>query len=121
MTRPDVRIKRVYDDPASSDGQRVLVDRIWPRGMSKERAQLDEWCKEVPPSTDLRKWYDHDPDKWDEFTRRYRKELKDADRAAALDGLRKRAKKGRLTLLTASKALDISQAAALRDLIAGVG
>lgn len=117
MTKPDVRIKRIYDDPDPEDGQRVLVDRLWPRGMSKERAELDEWCKQVAPSTELRQWYHHDPDRWDEFDQRYREELKDADRAEALDGLRERAKDGPLTLLTASKALGISEAAVLETLL----
>lgn len=112
-----VRIGRVYDEPTGGDGQRVLVDRIWPRGMSKDRAELDEWCKAVAPSTELRKWYAHDPDKQPEFVRRYRDELAEPERAEALDGLRERAKSGTLTLLTASKTLDISHAAVLADLL----
>lgn len=112
-----VRVRRVHDDPASSDGQRVLVDRVWPRGLSKERAKLDEWCKQVAPSTELRRWYGHDPDKFDEFAERYRSELTGEEQSAALDDLRARAKDGTVTLLTASKASDISQAAVLRDLL----
>ncbi|WP_368660252.1 DUF488 domain-containing protein [Ornithinimicrobium sp.] len=117
MTTPKVQIKRMYEDPSPDDGQRVLVDRIWPRGVSKQRAALDEWCKEVAPSTALRKWYDHDPDKWPEFATRYRAELKEKERAAAFDSLRKRAREGRLTLLTASKASEISDAAVLAELL----
>lgn len=67
--------KRIYDEPADDDGYRVLVDRLWPRGVSKEDAQLDEWLKEIAPSTELRKWFDHDPDKFDEFKKRYEAEL----------------------------------------------
>ncbi len=119
MTRaPHVQVRRVYEDPRPDDGQRVLVDRVWPRGMSKERAHLDEWCKDVAPSPDLRKWYGHDPGKYDEFERRYRAELKDAERAEAYAHLRDLAAKGRLTLLTASKRSDISEATVLANLLA---
>ncbi|MGC2938986.1 MULTISPECIES: DUF488 domain-containing protein [unclassified Brevibacterium] len=111
---PRIRVRRIYDDPESSDGSRVLVDRVWPRGVSKEHAHLDEWLKDVAPSTDLRQWYGHDPDKYDEFARRYREELKDNTRAEALDQLKNIAAKGTLTLLTASKRDDISQAAVLK-------
>lgn len=117
IMRPHVQVRRIYDEPADDDGQRVLVDRIWPRSMSKERAQLDEWCKQVAPSTDLRTWYGHDPDKFDEFARRYRAELEDGERAAAFAHLKDLAKQGRLTLLTATKRSDISEAAVLADLL----
>lgn len=112
-----VQVKRVYEAPEPTDGRRVLVDRVWPRGLSKERAELDEWCKQVAPSTELRRWYAHDPDRFDEFTERYHEELSGDEQAAALDILRTCARDGTLTLLTASKASDISQAAVLRDLI----
>lgn len=112
-----VQVKRVYEAPEPTDGRRVLVDRVWPRGLSKERAELDEWCKQVAPSTELRRWYAHDPDRFDEFTERYHEELSGDEQAAALDDLRTCARDGTLTLLTASKASDISQAAVLRDLI----
>lgn len=117
MSRHRVRTKRVYDDPAEVDGTRVLVDRVWPRGLRKDAAKLDEWCKQVAPSTDLRTWYGHDPDKFDEFSRRYRDELSDPDRADALARLRAFAADGPLTLLTATKAIDISQAEVLRRLL----
>lgn len=117
MARPDVRVKRVYDDAASSDGARVLVDRLWPRGVSKERAHLTEWLKEIAPSTQLRKWYAHDPHKFDEFDRRYRKELADPDHAEPFDRLRSLADDGTLTLLTASKAVDISEAVVLQRVL----
>ncbi|WP_181274230.1 DUF488 domain-containing protein [Brevibacterium oceani] len=111
---PRIRVRRIYDDPEASDGARVLVDRVWPRGVSKEHAHLDEWLKDVAPSTELRQWYGHDPDKFDEFARRYRDELKDDTRTEALDRLKDIAAKGALTLLTASKRDDISQAAVLK-------
>ena len=112
-----VQIRRVYDPPQPDDGRRVLVDRLWPRGLSKERARLDDWCREIAPSTELRKWYDHDPDRYVEFARRYRAELDDPERAAALAHLRELAGRGRLTLLTATKRSDISEAAVLADLL----
>lgn len=118
MAEKDVRVRRVYDAPEPDDGQRVLVDRLWPRGISKERAHLDDWCKAVAPSTELRKWYGHDPDRYDEFAGRYRGELGEADRSAALDHLRDLAAHGRLTLLTAAKRSDISEATVLADLLA---
>lgn len=115
-----VQIKRIYDDPSSGDGTRVLVDRIWPRGMSKDRAQLDEWCKQIAPSTELRKWYGHDPARFDEFSHRYQAELTDPDRAAALTHLRDLARnKTMLTLLTATKDYEISEAAVLAQLVKG--
>lgn len=116
---PDVQVRRVYDPPEADDGQRVLVDRLWPRGLSKGRAHLDEWCKQIAPSTELRKWYGHDPDRYDEFGGRYRCELDDPERAAALEHLRELAGHGRLTLLTAAKRSDISEATVLADLLTG--
>lgn len=118
MTKAKVHVKRVYDDPSPDDGKRILVDRIWPRGMSKEKAQLDEWLKQVAPSTDLRKWYHHDPDKWEEFCTRYKTELEDNDeQSEAFATLEKLRNKGRVTVLTASKAVDISEAQVLADLL----
>lgn len=114
---PRVRIKRVYENPDPGDGRRVLVDRIWPRGISKERADLAEWCKQVAPSTELRKWYAHDPAKFEEFTRRYHTELDEPERAEAFDHLKQLAKDGALTLLTASKRVDISEATVLAELL----
>lgn len=112
-----VQVRRVYDDPARGDGTRVLVDRIWPRGMTKARAELDEWFKQIAPSTELRKWYHHDPERFTEFSRRYREELKEPERAEALEHLRGLATDHTLTLLTASKAADISEAAVLVELL----
>ncbi|WP_326627355.1 DUF488 family protein [Nonomuraea fuscirosea] len=116
-----VQVRRVYEEPAGDDGTRVLVDRIWPRGMTKERAHLDEWCKEIAPSTDLRTWYHHDPDLFAEFGRRYREELTEPERAAALAHLRELAEGGALTLLTATKQAEISEAAVLAELLRGDG
>jgi uncharacterized protein YeaO (DUF488 family) len=112
-----VQVRRVYDEPGDNDGHRVLVDRIWPRGMTKARAALDEWCKDVAPSTELRKWYSHDPAKFEEFTRRFGAELEQAERAEALQHLRHLAADRRLTLLTGSKAVDISEAAVLAAIL----
>jgi uncharacterized protein YeaO (DUF488 family) len=100
--KPDVRVGRVYDEPEPDDGTRVLVDRIWPRGLAKDKARLDQWFKQVAPSTELRKWYSHDPERFEEFGRRYLEELKDAERAQALKRLRELARSGTLTLLTAT-------------------
>ncbi len=112
-----VRVRRVYEEPERDDGTRVLVDRIWPRGMTKARAALDEWCKDVAPSGELRKWYDHDPARFEDFGRRYRAELEDPQRAPALAHLRELAKDGPLTLLTATRQPEISEAAVLAELL----
>jgi uncharacterized protein YeaO (DUF488 family) len=114
-----VKVGRVYDAPTRGDGARVLVDRIWPRGLSKDKAALDEWCKSVAPSTALRKWYQHDPARFEEFGRRYRAELGEGERAEAVQHLRQLAKRRNLTLLTATKHAEISEAAVLADLLRG--
>ncbi|GAB3611328.1 DUF488 domain-containing protein [Humibacter ginsengiterrae] len=115
----NVRVRRIYDAPEPGDGKRVLVDRLWPRGMSKERAELFEWCKDVAPSPQLRQWYGHDPEKFDEFVKRYRAELDDREHVEALDSLRKLAHDGTVTLLTASKRDDISAATVLQQVLTG--
>lgn len=112
-----VQTGRVYDAPTPSDGTRVLVDRVWPRGLSKENARVARWCKQVAPSTGLRKWYAHDPARFAEFSRRYRAELEEPERAAALHDLRVLADSQPLTLVTATKAVEISQAAVLADVL----
>jgi uncharacterized protein YeaO (DUF488 family) len=114
-----VKVGRVYEGRAHGDGRRVLVDSLWPRGMTKARADLDEWCKQVAPSTHLRAWYAHDPERFEEFSRRYRAELTTADRATALEHLRELAATRPLTLLTATKQAELSEAAVLADLIRG--
>jgi uncharacterized protein YeaO (DUF488 family) len=117
MAEPDVRVKRIYEAPSRSDGTRVLVDRIWPRGVTKAEAELDEWCKDVAPSTALRKWFGHDPPRFSDFRRRYQRELARGEGAQALVHLRELAKRRRLTLLTATKDVSISAAAILADLL----
>jgi uncharacterized protein YeaO (DUF488 family) len=110
-----VRVRRVYDDPSPDAGTRVLVDRLWPRGLAKSSAHLDQWAKEVAPSGELRAWYGHAPDRFDEFRRRYLTELADAEHAAAFDRLRELARGGTLTLLTATKDVEHSQAHVLAE------
>jgi uncharacterized protein YeaO (DUF488 family) len=112
-----IKVGRVYDEPTRGDGARVLVDRIWPRGLSKEKAHLDEWCKTIAPSTRLRKWYQHDPARFEEFSDRYRAELKVPERSEAVAHLRGIAQRRTLTLLTASRRADISEATVLADLL----
>ena len=116
-----VRAARVYDDPTPDDGTRVLVDRLWPRGLSKDRAHVDVWLKEIAPSTQLRTWYRHDPAKYEEFARRYTAELADSDHAEALAQVRALLEQGPVTLLTATRDLAISQASALADHLRGAG
>jgi uncharacterized protein YeaO (DUF488 family) len=108
-----VTYRRVYETATPEDGARVLVDRVWPRGMRKEDAHLDEWLRDVAPSTDLRRWYGHDPGRFAEFRRRYLAELKDADHSQAAEHLHELAAERNLTLLTATKDVDHSQAAVL--------
>lgn len=117
MSTHQVRVRRVYDDSTREDGNRVLVDRLWPRGMTKEKANLDEWCKAVAPSNELRKWYHHDPERFAEFARRYRDELTQPEQAEALAHLRTLARDRNLTLLTSSKAVDISEATVLAEML----
>jgi uncharacterized protein YeaO (DUF488 family) len=113
--RPDVRVRRVYDQPSPDDGQRLLVDRLWPRGLSKETAHVDQWLKDVAPSTELRRWYGHEPARFPEFRRRYASELREPARAEALTRLNEAARQGTITLLTATKDAEHSQAALLAE------
>ena len=115
---PQVRARRVYEEPSAQDGARVLVDRVWPRGLRKDALQLDDWAKDVAPSTELRTWYGHDPAKFAEFRQRYLRELTGSPQRAALGRLRALATAGRpLTLLTATKDVESSQAAVLAQLL----
>ena len=109
-----ISVKRVYDPPGPDDGRRVLVDRLWPRGLRKEAAHLDDWLRDIAPSDELRRWYGHAPERWPEFERRYREELLQPPRAALLDRL---ANNAPLTLLTATKDVDHSNAAVLRAVL----
>ena len=112
-----VALKRAYDEPAVSDGTRVLIERLWPRGISKERAHIDIWLKDVAPSTELRKWFNHDPQKFQEFRRRYETELTSEVAQEALAKLREIAKQGQLTLVFAAHDIDHSNAVILQDLL----
>ncbi len=114
----NVHARRVYEEPSPQDGRRILVDRLWPRGISKQAANLDEWAKDVAPSTELRRWYNHDPDKFAEFKRRYAAELKAGQPAAAWNQLVEAAGQGPVTLLTATKDLDHSEASVLAEWLA---
>jgi uncharacterized protein YeaO (DUF488 family) len=114
-----VQVRRIYEEPGDRDGKRILVDGLWPRGVPKAEARLDEWLRPIAPSSALRTWYRHAPERFGEFARRYRAELAEPARAAALDHLRELSDAGPVTLLTATKAAEISQAAVLRDLLRG--
>ena len=109
--------KRAYEPFEQSDGYRVLIDRLWPRGVSKAKAHLDAWEKEIAPSRELREWYGHDPARWPEFRRRYRQELRAPAAQTVLDDLARRARRGRVTLVYASRAADISDVAVLERLL----
>ena len=108
-----IRIKRVYETPTKQDGRRVLVDRLWPRGLSKADAKIDYWPKEIAPSPELRKWYGHDPDKWREFKRRYFKELK--SKSDAVQGLLEYVGTGKVTLVFGSKEERLNNVTALKE------
>lgn len=110
----NVALKRAYEAPAELDGRRVLVDRLWPRGVSKVEARIDLWLKEVAPSTALRRWFGHDPEKWSEFKKRYRAELKGNP---AWDELRALAREGHLTLVYAAKDRAHNDAVVLKELL----
>ena len=110
--------KRIYDPPSADDGYRVLVERLWPRGMTKEKAKLDDWAKPLAPSDALRRWYAQDETKWAEFGRRYRKELDQATAADGLADIRRRGRSGRVTLLYAKADPVRNSAAILRDVLA---
>jgi uncharacterized protein YeaO (DUF488 family) len=114
-----LRTARVYDAPEPGDGTRVLVDRLWPRGVAKADAPFDTWLKEVAPSTELRHWYNHQPEHYAEFARRYRRELQQPEPQAALGELRKLVKAGPVTLLTATRELELSHLSVLAELLGG--
>ncbi|EIM76197.1 hypothetical protein A33O_05950 [Nitratireductor aquibiodomus RA22] len=115
MTISDIRLKRIYDPVEDRDGTRILIDRLWPRGMSKERAALDAWMPEIGPSHELRKWYAHEPERWETFRQRYREEL--AGREEGLEQLRESARKGPLTLLFSATDRDRNQAVVVRQFL----
>ena len=115
VSKDRVRIKRAYEAPSADDGTRVLIDRLWPRGIGKAEAAVDHWMKEVSPSTELRKWFGHDPARWEEFQRRYRSELK--DHRDELDRLRELTREGVVTLVYAARDEAHNDAVVLRDLL----
>jgi uncharacterized protein YeaO (DUF488 family) len=113
----NVRLKRAYEPPEKTDGTRILVDRLWPRGVSKAEAMLDEWIKEIAPSAELRTWFGHEPERWDEFRRRYRAEL--AQHSEMLKDLRRRACQGPITLVYSARDEIHNDAVVLRNVILG--
>jgi uncharacterized protein YeaO (DUF488 family) len=113
-----LQTKRVYDKPAATDGYRVLVDRLWPRGLTKEAAKLDEWLKDIAPSPNLRSWFGHDPDRWEAFVARYRTELERHEAGPHLERLADLARKGPVTLLFAAREERLNSASVLRDVLA---
>lgn len=115
MDMPKIEVKRVYDDAAESDGTRILVDRLWPRGLSKDAAEFDGWNQDAAPSGQLRTWYGHDPDRFDEFSARYRHELE--GQRDVVDALLGGVDKDTLTLLTATKDVEHSHAVVLADVL----
>ena len=114
-----VRLKRAYEQPAPEDGTRVLVDRLWPRGLSKEKAAINVWLRDVAPSTPLRQWFGHEVAKWPEFRQRYTRELQSGDAAAALEQLKDLARHGPLTLVFAARDTEHCNAVVLRELLTG--
>ncbi len=114
-----VQLKRAYDPPSPRDGTRILVDRLWPRGVKKAKARIDLWLKDAAPSTVLRQWFGHDPARWNEFRRRYRAELKHQPEAMAQ--LRTLARQGRITIVFGARDERRNQAVVLRSLLAGRG
>lgn len=110
-------LKRVYEEPSKKDGERVLVERLWPRGMAKERAHVDVWLKDVAPSAELRKWFGHDPERWEQFQKRYWKELEKNEEAVQL--LREKSKHGTVTLIYAAHDEEHNGALALKQFLDG--
>jgi uncharacterized protein YeaO (DUF488 family) len=110
-----LRIKRIYDLPSPDDGKRILIDRVWPRGIKKADASINEWMKDIAPSNELRKWFAHDVSKWQEFKKRYKKELK--DKSEILDKLKKESEKNIVTLLFSAKDVTHNNAQVLREIL----
>ena len=108
-----IKVKRVYENPDKDDGIRILVDRLWPRGLTKEKASIDLWLKDIAPTTELRKWFGHDPARWNEFRRRYREELKQDKEPASL--LMEQLKKGTVTLVYGAKDEEHNEALVLKE------
>jgi len=121
VSRSRVRVRRIYDEPGPDDGVRVLVDRLWPRGITREEARLDRWAKELAPSTELRRWYGHRPERFEAFAHRYREELARPEVQASLEELRRLATQGPLTVLTATRDVERSGARVLADVLLELG
>ena len=115
MTASNVRLQRAYEDPGADDGHRVLVDRVWPRGRTKEALRLDAWARDLGPSTELRKWFGHDPARWPEFRSRYQAELAEPGKAQALDALAAEAREGRVTIVYGARDREHNQAQVIAD------
>ena len=111
----NIKIKRVYDQPDRKDGERILVDRLWPRGLTKEKAGIGLWLKEIAPSTELRKWFDHDPEKWQRFRRRYETEIRHKDDLIKV--LKQKATEGRITLLYGARDEKHNEALVLKEFL----
>jgi uncharacterized protein YeaO (DUF488 family) len=111
----DVRTKRVYDPAEPGDGYRILIDRLWPRAVSRERAQLDEWARDLAPSTDLRKWFNHDPERFPEFRKRYREELR--AHTEQIDALRARARRGPVTIVYGARDTEHNDAVVIAEVV----
>ena len=117
MATTGVTLRRAYEPAETGEGKRVLVDRVWPRGVSKTALQPDLWLREIAPSTELRKWFDHRPDRWEEFRRRYREELRSGPGRKALDQLVELARQGPVVLLFGARDPEFNQATALREIV----
>ena len=112
-----LKIKRFYDTPEDSDGKRILVDRLWPRGVAKAKARIDEWLKEIAPSNQLRQWYSHKPERWEEFQKRYYEELQSVEKQELLKHLKSLARQGTVTLLFTTKETERNNAVALANVL----
>jgi uncharacterized protein YeaO (DUF488 family) len=112
-----IRVKRIYEDPAPDDGQRLLVDRLWPRGITKTAAQLSAWLKDLAPGEDLRRWFAHDPSRWEEFQARYLEDLAAPDKGGLLSDLMARARQGTVTLLFAARDQERNNAVVLKSFL----
>lgn len=112
-----VGLRRVYDEPRDNEGKRYLVDRVWPRGIKKEALGLAAWLREIAPSPGLRKWFSHDPNRWEEFRRRFRRELEDPEKGQILERLAREARQGTVTLLFAARNPGQNNAVVIRELV----
>ena len=117
MVKAMIKMKRAYDPPVAEDGERILVDRLWPRGVTKESARLSSWIKDLGPTTELRKWFGHDPSRWEEFRKRYEVELLQPEKRAVLSDIAERSRRGIVTLVFAAKDETRNNAVVLKDLI----